>query len=106
MTVRPSMRNDLERIENIDGGNFIYSIWEGYLKDTYTTNFVNYLKNRCFTVYKIHTSGHADIAALRKMVAAIKPKTIVPIHTFQGKSYPDIFKGSVNLVEDGEVVEL
>jgi len=32
MMVRPSMKFDLEHIQNLDGGTFIYSLWEGYLK--------------------------------------------------------------------------
>ena len=106
MTVRPSMKKDLAGIENIDGGKLIYSLWEGYLKNTYTANFIDYLKSRQFEIYNIHTSGHADIVTLQKMVNAIKPKKIVPIHTFQGNKYSDIFEYPVNLINDREIVEL
>jgi len=33
MLVRPSMQKDLEHITGIDGGNLIYSMWEGYLQN-------------------------------------------------------------------------
>ena len=59
-----------------------------------------------FEIYNIHTSGHADIVTLQKMVDAIKPKKIVPIHTFQGNKYSDIFEYPVNLINDCEIVEL
>lgn len=76
------MQKDLERITGIDGGNLIYSMWEGYLKKHDTMKFIEYFENRGFTIHKVHTSGHADIDTLKKMVEAIKPKAIVPIHTF------------------------
>jgi len=66
MIVRPSMKKDLENIKNIDGGNLIYSLWEGYLPKAYTKKFIDYLKKRKFTQYDIHTSGHADIGALKQ----------------------------------------
>jgi len=34
---------------------------------------------------------HADIKTLKQMVDAIKPEYIVPIHTFHGSEYKNIF---------------
>ena len=93
-------------IENIDGGNLIYSLWKGYLTNSYTANFIDYLKNRQFEIYKIHTSGHADIVTLQKMVNAIKPKVIVPIHTFHSNQYSQIFEYPVEVKNDREIVEV
>jgi len=82
MLVRPSVKFDLERIKNIDGGNFIYSQWEGYRsKDTKTAAFVKYLRGRNMNDISLHTSGHADISTLQKYVTSINPKHIIPIHT-------------------------
>ena len=106
MLVRPSMQKDLENITGIDGGNFIYSMWEGYLKKNDTMKFVDYLINRNFTLYKIHTSGHADTKTLLKIVEAIKPKHIVPIHTFEGDIYNTIFKEPIVRLNDGETIEI
>lgn len=38
--------------------------------------------------YAIHTSGHASIETLKKVVEKLKPESIIPIHTF----YPDKYK--------------
>jgi len=40
MIVRPSMQKDLEKIPDIDRGNLIYSMWEGYLQKKDTRKFV------------------------------------------------------------------
>lgn len=106
MTVRPSMQKDLENINRIEDGNFIYSMWEGYLQKSGTMKFVDYLTNRKFTLHKIHTSGHADTKTLKKMVEAIKPKNIVPIHTFEGDKYKDIFNEPIVELKDEEVREI
>jgi ribonuclease J len=106
MIVRPSMQKDLEKINDIEGGNFIYSMWEGYLKKSATMKFVDYLINRKFLLHKIHTSGHADTETLKQMVEAIKPKNIVPIHTFEGNKYKDIFTEPIVELKDEEIREI
>lgn len=104
MLVRPSLRRDLARIAGIDGGNFIYSMWEGYLQNSYAKCFVDYLSNRSFTLHKIHTSGHADTKTLQKMVETMNPKHLVPIHTFKNTSYHSLFDFPVVDLDDGEEV--
>ena len=106
MIVRPSMQKDLEKINEIDGGNLIYSMWEGYLQKLNTKKFIDYLSNRKFSIYKIHTSGHADTKTLKRMVEAIKPKNIVPIHTFEGNKYKNFFKEPIVELKDGETRQI
>ncbi len=106
MPVRPSMQKDLEHINGIDGGNLVYSMWEGYLQKPGTKKFLDYLANRNFTIHKIHTSGHADTETLKQMVDALKPKKIVPIHTFSGGEYKHIFTTPILEMNDGEIREI
>lgn len=102
LLARPSMQKDLEYISGIGNGNFIYSMWGGYKSKTATKKFLDYFESRGFTFHEIHTSGHADIQTLKKMVSAIQPKTIVPVHTFHGEDYAKILGNIVKVVEDGE----
>jgi ribonuclease J len=106
MLVRPSMQKDLENIKGIDGGNLIYSMWEGYLQKSGTKKLLDYLTNRNFTIHKIHTSGHADTQTLKQMVEAIKPKNIVPIHTFSKSEYSGIFSTPIVEINDGETISI
>lgn len=101
MFVRPTMRKDLDILDKIDGGNFIYSLWEGYLSKKNTSDFVNYMKDRKFTIHKIHTSGHADTETLKKMVDAIKPKLLIPIHTSEPQKYKENYNVLVMELKDG-----
>lgn len=107
MIVRPSMQKDLELIAGIEGGNLVYSMWEGYLLKPDTKKFIDYLSKRNFTTVNIHTSGHADTQTLKKMVEAIKPKFIVPIHTFNGSEYQKIFSTTPIIeLKDGETKQV
>jgi len=107
MLVRPSMIKDLKDIKNLDYGTFIYSLWDGYKKDKSTKKLLDFIENKNMIEQQIHTSGHADINTLKKMVRSLKPKYIVPIHTFRGDTYEKIFTDSTILkVDDNETVTI
>jgi len=107
MIVRPTMQADLELIPNINRGIFIYSMWDGYLQEEKTKAFVEYLTSRGLKDHYIHTSGHADIETAHLIVDAIKPRNLVPIHTFDGEAYQNLFRNvNVRLVKDKEVVKV
>ncbi len=107
MIIRPGMRHDLGRIRNLQGGLFVYSLWSGYKRDKYTMGFIEFVLNQGMSEKEIHTSGHADLTGLKKMIDAIKPKNIVPIHTFEKDKYKDIFIDSnVLFLNDKEIVSM
>jgi ribonuclease J len=43
------------------------------------------------TLENIHTSGHASNADLKRLAAAITPKSLIPVHTFEGDSFSELF---------------
>lgn len=105
MIVRPSMMKDLENIKGLHRGVFIYSMWGGYKKEKTTKEFVDFLVEKGLTEKTIHTSGHADRNSLKKMVEVLNPKNLVPIHTFEGDKFEEIFTEiKVLRVNDKEVV--
>lgn len=107
MIVRPSMMKDLEYIKGLENGIFIYSIWDGYKKEKTTKEFIDLLIGKGMTEKAIHTSGHADRDALKKMVEILKPKNLVPIHTFEGYEYERIFtETKVVRINDNEIVAI
>lgn len=105
MIVRPSMLSDLEQLQELNNGVFIYSMWSGYKKEKSTKNFIETLINKGMTEKEIHTSGHADQDGLKRMVDVLKPKNLVPIHTFEGNEYENVFKNvKVLRLKDNETV--
>ena len=83
--------------------SYVYSMWNGY-KEKYQ-DWLGYLKNKKVQMRDIHTSGHADIPTLKKMVDALKPKMVVPIHTFYPERFCDLFNNAVCL-NDGDVFDV
>ena len=103
MRVRPSMLKDLEFTKNIEGATFIYSLWEGYLEDDSMQKMMRFIKKKNMNFYQVHTSGHAEIATLKKVVKKLKPGKIIPIHTFHPDKYDGLFDRKIEQVSDGEV---
>jgi len=105
--IRPSMKMDIDHIDNMENGNFIYSMWSGYLEQPKTKAFVDYLKSKGFSFHQIHTSGHANVETLKEIVHAIQPKNLVLIHTFDGDHYKEIFKDvKVTQLRDKEEIKI
>jgi ribonuclease J len=109
MVVRPSVQNDLERyLHKYDDGCFIYSMWDGYInKPGKTKDFLDFIAQKGMVIKHIHTSGHADLSGLKKMIEVVKPKHLVPIHTFESARYTELFQGiDIVLADDRETIEL
>jgi ribonuclease J len=94
-------RNVLAKKKEIAGSKLIYSMWEGYLPDVKP-----FWRKYNIPIIKIHTSGHAYIEELQKFVKAIKPKNIIPNHTFYPESYDKIFKNKIIRLQDKQEVSL
>ena len=83
MTFRQTMIPDLERQETcLKDASLIYSLWSGYLEDKSTKDMRDWLVKHRIPLYKIHTSGHASPMDLKRLVAAIAPKVVVPVHSY------------------------
>jgi ribonuclease J len=107
MVVRPSVQRDLERyLHEYTDGCFIYSMYEGYKNQPgKIKDFIDFIISKGMPVKDIHTSGHADLDSLKKMVAVVKPRHIVPIHTFERGRYAELFKEfDVAMINDKEDV--
>lgn len=95
MLFRPLMMNDLENADALKGASFIYSQWPGYLEtDAYQT-MTSWLSRHGIAMAHIHTSGHASPVDLRRFATALRPKSIVPIHSFAPEKYDQLFENVV-----------
>jgi len=80
----------------------VYSMWHGYLE---RNNLPEFLAERGVELSEIHTSGHAVLQHLRDIVEALKPKFIIPIHTFYPERFNEMF-ANVIPVDDGQELVL
>ena len=99
MLARPSMQKDLERCD-LSSGTFFYSMWQGYRDSTYQQRFENWLGGRGFGKVFLHTSGHARISDIRRLMDGLEPKKIIPIHTMMPDAFLE-YSDKVELKEDG-----
>jgi len=109
MLVRPSCKYDVEHfLHNLSDGCFIYSMYHGYKESNLKTKkFLDFITGKGMPIVDLHTSGHADLNVLKKMAAAVNPKNIVPIHTFEADRYADILDAyHIVNVNDKETIKI
>ena len=61
----------------------------------------DWLVRHAIPKHSIHTSGHASPGKLKKLVSAINPHKVVPIHSFFPDKYSELFP-NVEAHHDGE----
>ena len=98
---RPLHCSDLERGNCLKGATYIYSQWEGYWERDSYNKLKEWLERNSIPKISIHTSGHASPGDLKKIVAAINHRKVVPIHTFFHERYGELFQ-NVEVYNDGE----
>lgn len=80
MLFRPSMIRDLDKIEDLQIGRLIMSMWSGYLKDDRNKPLLDWLKLRDIELDHCHTSGHAAQQSLLQLRQAFASSLLVPVH--------------------------
>ena len=103
MLVRSSMIPDLASLRGIDGATVIYAMWQGYLNEPSMKPFLDFMQKKNMQLVPVHTSGHAYIKTLQKVVKTLQPKTIVPIHTFSPDLYKTIFPNVIHAIDREEI---
>lgn len=105
MLFRGWMLKDIERAGALVGARVFWSQWHGYLQDGAGKMLKQECVNRGIPFETIHTSGHASPGDLKRLAAAVAPKHLIPIHTFERDRFPDLFD-NVTLVNDGQWMEV
>lgn len=103
MCVRSSMKNYLEKLSqkiSFKGGILFYSMWSGYLEDESMKDFINFMESKGIQTIKLHTSGHADISTIDKLIEKVSPQYIIPIHTENSKWFEKY--NNCNIIYDKE----
>jgi ribonuclease J len=72
-------------------GAVVWSMWDGYLTAPAGLRMIKMLNDAAVPVIEHHTSGHASIDDLQRLVAAFDPARVVPIHSEASHRYKDHF---------------
>lgn len=100
-----------ERMKKMKAPFITYSLWTGYLKggkaeDPAIVNFMDAYMDRDH-MEVLHTSGHAYVETLKKLMDMIGPEEIIPMHTEDPGAFAEngIFAGyreKIHVLKDGE----
>lgn len=83
----------------------VWSQWHGYLDRDPGMPTLDFCGRHGIPLVEHHTSGHAGLAELRKLAAALNPRRVVPIHTEAPAAFAQHF-ANVELHADGESWEV
>jgi ribonuclease J len=92
---------ELLRCGALAGGLVVWSIWPGYLRDRSGVRLRGSLESAGVPLVLDHASGHASVPDLQRLVTALNPRTVVPIHTEGAVRYAEFFSGAT-VRSDGE----
>lgn len=104
MNIRISMLKYLKKLKDkgsITNACLIYSMWEGYKEEESVIEFLKEVDALGITIIDLHTSGHADIRTIKKVMELLNPRIIIPIHTTNKSKIKELFKTAV-ILEDNE----
>ena len=93
MCVRNSMINYLKSLSkemSFEDGVLVYSFWSGYKETESMKTFLQECENSGLEIVTLHTSGHADKDAIKQLINAVNPKTILPVHTENADVFKDL----------------
>ena len=90
---------ELVRVGALAGGVAVWSMWPGYLRDAERLRTT--LSAASVPLVVDHVSGHAPVRDLRRLVDALRPTCVVPVHTEHPERYCDLF-GNAEMHSDGE----
>nr|MCR5733184.1 hypothetical protein [Lachnospiraceae bacterium] len=121
MLVRPNRNPEIkpgkfeELMQQMTDPFITYSLWEGYLEGGTAPDkaIVDFVRGRDDETHmkKLHTSGHAYVETLAKLMDMTQPEIIIPMHTESAGAFRTMpeFAGhadKIHVLNDGDVFEI
>lgn len=104
MFVKESMLNDIKLLKekgSLKNACLIYSMWNGYIeKSESLRNFLDECSNMGIKTLNIHTSGHADKTAMKRVNRICNPDKTIIIHTEDKSNGIDIFNNVIDIKDN------
>ena len=93
MLFRPPAMSDPGVASVLDGAGFTYSMWEGISEGGFFAAGPSLAGAATGIPWQpIHTSGHASTADLQRFAAALAPRALAPIHSFETGRFPELLR--------------
>jgi len=102
MVFRSSLIREIEKAQCLEDAILVWSLWHGYLQDgsRSTQALHEFCERNGIPLVEHHSSGHAGIDDLQRLVDALKSKSVVPVHTGAPDEYQQHFP-NVDQRQDG-----
>lgn len=104
MEMKDSMLTDIKMLYKkglLKNACLIYSMWDGYIKkEDKLQSFIEELKDMNIDFMILHTSGHADLEAMKKLNKYVNPNKTIIIHTTNGDEGINIFHNVQKIQEE------
>ena len=84
---RGSMGAETARANCLSGATALWSMWPGYLEQPSAVRLRSWLDAHDIPLTITHASGHATVADLQRLVEAMRPEQVVPIHTHEPERF-------------------
>ena len=91
MLFRPMTMRDRNIDDVLDGARLTHCVWRGYLKHESTRGVRTWLEEHGIPIKIIHASGHASVADLKRFAAALAPRRLMPIRSFETGRFAEVF---------------
>lgn len=101
VTLRVNVLPDLEKGCDFRGAHAVWSMWDGYLERGNSRTVREFADRHAVPLTSIHASGHATVPELQRLVTALAPERVVPIHSSATGRFGEFFPRVVNH-RDGE----
>lgn len=95
-----------EILDMLDDPLIIYSKWTGYLKGKHhDPKITDFIGDRRMEI--LHTSGHAYVETIEKVIRITNPKVIIPMHTECADGFAELpefvtYRDKIRVLRDGE----
>lgn len=97
-----SVAFELLLLEVLDpSGAVAWSLWDRYLREGSGLRLQSDLAESGIPFVQLHTSGHASVADLQRLVEALAPARLVPMHS-EATDRAEEFSPRVERHDDGE----
>lgn len=67
----------------------LYSMWKGYIEGSKVDEDILYMTKLFSNRIDLHTSGHAYVETIAKLINTTKPKKVIPMHTEFAKGFQE-----------------
>ena len=75
---------------SFEDGILIYSFWSGYRENDSMKQFLSECEKMGLQIETLHTSGHADETAIRRLIERVNPTVLISVHTENAQRFKEI----------------